>query len=31
MSVPNQKIIQLAPRTARDKIHLYATINLDAL
>ena len=31
MSVANQKIIQLAPRTARDKIHLYATINLDAL
>ena len=31
MSVANQKIIQLAPRTARDGMHLYATMNLDAL
>lgn len=31
MSVPNQKIVQLARRTARDKNHLYAMINIDAL
>ena len=31
MSVANQKIIQLAPRTARGKTNLYATMNLDAL
>ncbi len=31
MSVPNQKIVQLARRTARDKNHLYAMMNLDAL
>ena len=31
MSVANQKIIQLAPRTARGKNNLYATMNLDAL
>lgn len=31
MSVPNQKIVQLAHRTARDKNHLYAMMNIDAL
>ena len=31
MSVPNQKIIKLAPRTRRDKDHLYAMMNLDAM
>ena len=31
MSVPNQKIVQLARRTARDKNHLYAPMNIDAL
>lgn len=31
MSVANQKIIKLAPRTKRDKEHYYATMNLEAL
>lgn len=31
MSVPNQKIVQIAPRVKRDAKHLYATINIDAL
>ena len=31
MRVPNQKIVQLARRTARDKNHLYARMNIDAL
>ena len=31
MSVANQKIIKLAPRTKRDKDHLYSMMNLDAL
>ena len=31
MSVPNQKTIQIARRTKRDKDHLYAMMNLDAL
>ncbi len=31
MSVPNQKIVQIAPRTKRDSDHLYAMINIDAL
>lgn len=31
MSVPNQKIVQVAPRTARSKTNLYATMNIDAL
>ena len=31
MSVPNQKIIKLAPRAKRDKDHLYATLNLEVL
>jgi hypothetical protein len=31
MSVPNQKIVQLARRTARDKTHLFAQMNIDAL
>ena len=31
MSVPNQKTIQIARRTKRDKDHLYAMMNLDAM
>ena len=31
MSVPNQKIIQIARRTKRDKDNLFATTNLEAL
>ncbi len=31
MSVANQKIIKLAPRTRRDKDHLYTMMNLDAM
>lgn len=31
MSAPNQKIVQIAPRTKRDAEHLFATINIDAL
>ena len=31
MSVPNQKIVQIAPRTKRDADHLFATMNIDAL
>ena len=31
MSVPNQKIVKLAPRTKRDSEHLYSMNNLDAL
>ena len=31
MSVPNQKIVQIARRTKRDKDNLYAMINLEAL
>lgn len=31
MSVPNQKIVQVAPRTERSKTNLYATMNIDAL
>ena len=31
MSVANQKIIKLAPRAKRDRDHLYAMVNLDAL
>ena len=31
MSVPNQKIVKLAPRTRRDAEHLYSMNNLDAL
>lgn len=31
MSVPNQKTIQIARRTKRDKDHLYAMMNLDAI
>lgn len=31
MSVPNQKIVQVAPRTKRDRDHLYATMNINAL
>ena len=31
MSVPNQKIVQIAPRVKRDTDHLYAMMNIDAL
>ena len=31
MSVPNQKIVQIAPRTKRDSNHLFAMMNIDAL
>lgn len=31
MSVPNQKKVQVAPRPKRDKEHLYAMMNIDAL
>lgn len=31
MSVPNQKTIQIARRTKRDKDHLFAMMNIDAL
>lgn len=31
MSVPNQKIVQVAKRTPRDQQHLYSMNNLDAL
>ena len=31
MSVPNQKIVQIARRTKRDKEHLFATTNLESL
>ena len=31
MSVPNQKIVQIAPRIKRDSDHLYAMMNIDAL
>ena len=31
MSVANQKIVQIAPRTKRDAEHLFATMNIDAL
>lgn len=31
MSVPNQKIVQIAPRVKRDADHLYAMINIEAL
>ena len=31
MSVPNQKIVQIAPRIKRDSDHLYATMNINAL
>lgn len=31
MSVPNQKIVQIGKRTARNSQNLYATMNLDAL
>lgn len=31
MSVPNQKTVQIARRTPRDKEHLYAMMNIDAL
>lgn len=31
MSVPNQKIVQIGERTARNGRNLYATVNLDAL
>ena len=31
MSVPNQKVVQIGKRTARNGNNLYATINLDAL
>ena len=31
MSVPNQKIVQIARRTKRDKDHLFATTNLESL
>ena len=31
MSVANQKIVQIAPRTKRDSNNIYATMNLDAL
>ena len=31
MSVPNQKIVQIAPRTKRDAEHLFATMNINAL
>lgn len=31
MSFPNQKKVKIAERTERDKDHLYATMNIDAL
>ena len=31
MSVANQKIVQIAPRTKRDSEHLFAMMNIDAL
>ena len=31
MSVANQKIVQIAPRVKRDKDHLYAMMNLEAM
>lgn len=31
MSVPNQKIVRIEKRTQRDRNHLYATMNLNAL
>ncbi len=31
MSVPNQRIVQIAPRAKRDKDHIYAMMNIDAL
>ena len=31
MSVPNQKIVQIAPRVKRDSDHLFAMMNIDAL
>lgn len=31
MSVPNQKVVQIAPRKKRNKENLYAMLNLDAL
>lgn len=31
MSVPNQKIVQIAPRTKRDKEHLFAMMNIKAM
>ena len=31
MSVPNQKIVHIAPRTKRDSEHLYAMMNIEAL
>ena len=31
MSVPNQKIVHIVPRTKRDAEHLFATMNIDAL
>lgn len=31
MSVPYQKIVQIAPRIKRDSDHLYATMNINAL
>jgi len=31
MSVPNQKIVEIAPRTVRSRDNLYAMLNLDAL
>ena len=31
MSVPNQKLIQIAPRVTRNSSHIYATMNIDAL
>ena len=31
MSVSNQKIVQIAPRVARDSNHIFAMMNIDAL
>jgi hypothetical protein len=31
MSVPNQKIVRIAPRTKRDANHLFAMMNIEAL
>lgn len=31
MSVANQKIVQIAPRTKRDSENLFAMMNVDAL
>lgn len=31
MSVANQKIVRISKRMPRDREHLYATMNLDAL